>query len=229
MAGDSANGRTKIAHRFLLCSALTAASVLGLASTAFGAVHSGPRITPAVASFTIPVTNKPGVWTLYLRHHGQVIGTDSGTAGTLSVNVPASFHGMVQADVRRNTHWFSGNRFFVHTSGTGGGGGGTGGGGTGGGGGGSTPTTTVPPLKAASGGATPIPGYVPPAPAPVTLVTQPETRASGSALAFTGAGPTLWMAALAGLGFVLCGAYLVARRPEVTVVHSLETLMRPHD
>ncbi len=139
MAGESVTGRTKVAHRLLLCVALGAATVLGLTSTAFAAVHAGPRISKTVAAFDVPATSKPGVvWTIYLRHAGHVLGSDTGTSGTLSVTVPSTFHGMVQADVRRDTRYYSGNRFLIPRSGTGGGTG-PGGGGTGPGGGGTGP------------------------------------------------------------------------------------------
>ena len=235
MAGDRTSGRSGVAHKLLLCVSLGVASILGLASTAFAAIHAGPRITKTAAAFAIPTTTKPAVdWTLNLRHGGQIIGSDSATTGSLHVTVPPKFHGMVQADVLRNSHWYSGNRFFVPGSGTGGGNGGKGGGGKGGGGKGggttttTTTTTTVPPVQASATGPTAIPGYVPPA--PITVATEPVTRASGgSALAFTGAGPTLWTGALAGLGFLVAGACLVGRRPQVAVVRNrdLETLLRP--
>jgi hypothetical protein len=228
MAGDSVTGRTNIAHRLLLCAAMGAATILGLTTTAFAAIHAGPRISKTAAAFEIPATGKPGVvWTMYLRHDGRVVGSDAGTLGSLSVTVPSTVHGMVQADVQRNGHWYSGNRFHIARSGTGGGGtggGGTGGGGTGGGGtggGSSPPPTTVPPPTGAGGGTAPTPAPVD----PVTLTTH-TTPASGSALAFTGTGPALWLTALAGFGFVLFGAYLIGRRPEATVVRSLEALLR---
>ena len=152
------------------------------------------------------------------------------------MKVPATTHGTVQADVRRNDHWYAGNRFQVSGSGTGGGGGGKGGGGkggggngnSGGGGNGSKPPLvvggTVPITKAAGAGTSLSHGQ----PTPIALTAAPTTPAAapGAALAFTGTAPALWTLTLGGLILMVAGAYLASRRPTPVRARSLESLLR---
>jgi hypothetical protein len=129
MAGTM-RSRMSVAPRLVVGAALMAVAVLGLTSAAFAGTHSGPRIAPRVATFDIPASS-PGTisWTLNVWKKGALIGSDTGTAGVLTVTIPHTVNGTVQADVRRNGHWYSGARVAV-------GGGGSGGTGTGGGTGG---------------------------------------------------------------------------------------------
>ncbi len=133
MAGDMIRRRTTGALRLCVGAALVLLGVLGLASSAFAGTHAGPQIVPRVATFDIPADSPPTIsWTLNLWDKGALVGSDTGTSGVLTVTVPRSIHGTLQADVRRNGRWYSGARVSMAV----GGGGGTGtGGGTGGGGG----------------------------------------------------------------------------------------------
>jgi hypothetical protein len=80
-----------------------------------------------VASFAIPSNSPPSIsWTLNVWKKGALVGSDTGTSGVLTVTVPRSIHGTLQADVRRNGRWYSGTR--VALPGQGGTGTGTGGG-----------------------------------------------------------------------------------------------------
>ena len=152
---DAPRRRGSLGPRVLVGTALASVALLVMSSTAFAAVHSGPRLAKTTVTFDTPTTAKPGtVWTLNLWQHGSLLASASGTSGTLTVKVPATIHGSVQADVRRNARWYSGNRFQVSPgSGTGGkGGGGKGGGGSkGGGGNGNSGSGSTPPLVAAGG------------------------------------------------------------------------------
>ncbi len=133
MADDTRGARTRAAPRLLACTAVAVIGVLALTSPAFAATHQGPQITPRVATFTIPVDSPPSVsWTLNLWKRGVLVGSDTGTSGVLTVTIPRSINGTVQADVRRNGRWWSGARVAV-TGGSGGGGPGTGGSSGGGG------------------------------------------------------------------------------------------------
>jgi hypothetical protein len=126
----------KAAPRLLVCAAVMVLGILSLAPAALARSHAGPTIVPRVATFTIPTGGPPLTeWTLNVWKRGTLIGSDTGTVGVLSVTVPRTVEGTVQADVSRNGRWYSGNR--VALPGSGGGGSGTGGGsGSHGGGGG---------------------------------------------------------------------------------------------
>jgi hypothetical protein len=300
MSGGSIGRRYHGARIVLLGLCLGSVAVLGPASSAFAAVHharhigtphhigsprhvrstppahpghASPRVAPRVASFIIPTTSPPGtVWMLNLWRAGQLLGSDSGTSGVLTVTVPRAVHGTVQADVRRNGRWFSGARASLPgrggTGGHGGGGtGGKGGGGTGGQGGHSgggtggqggtggsggtggtggsggsgssgtggtgsgatgsggaagTGTPSGAPSTAANGGTAPTgsgPGSTVNGPNGSHIAALGGRSAGPSAppvpatdLAFTGAGSAFWTTAIAGLGLLLLGAYLLARR-----------------
>jgi hypothetical protein len=139
MAGEKVRTGAKAAPRLFISVAIAAVSVLGFASSAFAVTHAGPRIVPRVATFDIPATSPTGTsWILNVWRHRQLIGSDTGTSGVLSVALARSLRGTLQADVRRNDHWYSGARVTLsggHGGGGGGGGGGSGGGSGGGGGG----------------------------------------------------------------------------------------------
>jgi len=228
MVTDAPRPRRRRAPRLLVGAALASVTLLALTSTAFAAVHAGPRLVRTAVSFDIPTTAQPvTVWTLNLRQHGALLASVSATSGTLTVKVPAATHGSVQADVRRATHWYAGNRFVVSESGTGGDGtGGKGGGGKGGNGGGGS-TTTKPSITAVAGAPVPITKAAG-ATAPVGLAStaDPNPPTPGTALAFTGTSPALWTLSLGGLILVLVGAYLVRRRPAPSRTASLESLLR---
>jgi hypothetical protein len=158
MAGNTFRARMNGAPRLLVCVALAMVGVLGVSSAASARTHNGPQIIPRVATFVIPSTSPPTVsWTLNVWNRGDLIGSDTGTAGVLSVTVPRIIHGTVQADVRRNSHWYSGSRVALTGGGGNGGtgtGGGTGGGGTHGGGGKGGGGTGGPGPGTGTGGST---------------------------------------------------------------------------
>jgi len=127
MAGGTMLTRVMSAPRLLLGAAVLAVGILGAAPMAFASKHAGPQIVPHVASFSIPSRNTSRVvWTLNVWKQGDLIGSDTGTSGVLTVTLPRTTHGKLQADVRRNGRWYSGDR--VNLPGTSGGGTGTGGG-----------------------------------------------------------------------------------------------------
>ncbi len=238
MAGEKVRTGAKAAPRLFISVAIAAVSVLGFASSAFAVTHAGPRIVPRVATFDIPATSPTGTsWILNVWRHRQLIGSDTGTSGVLSVALARSLRGTLQADVRRNDHWYSGARVTL-SGGHGGGGGGGGSGGSGGSGGGSGNGggsgsgggagngsggggSNVAPATAGQGstaaGST---GAGTGANHIVTLAPGSKTLVSGSALAFTGLDSSFWTTAFAGLGLVALGAMLLMRRRMLT--HALE-------
>ena len=124
---DSGGGRAGTtdasAPPVLAGTALAAVALLVLPRRPSPPSAAAPRLEKTVVTFDTPTTAKPGtVWTLNLWQHGSLLASASGQPGTLTVKVPATTHGSVQADVRRDTQWYSGNRFVVSA-----GGGGTGG------------------------------------------------------------------------------------------------------
>jgi hypothetical protein len=92
-------------------------AVLGLSVKAFAWQTRSPAFQtaemPTKATFRIPNASHDS-WTLNLWSHGQLIGSETGSAGTLSVPVSNSQCGF-QADVRENTptgkgRYYSGSR-----------------------------------------------------------------------------------------------------------------------
>jgi len=137
MSGDTRRAPPRVAHRLLVCAALTTVAVVGLASPSFAAIKPSPHIFSHATSFAIPPKSPAGTtWTLELWQHGKLLGCESGATGVLRVSVPSSVQGTVQADVYRNGKWYSGQRIALSGH-RGGGGSGSGGSGHGQGGGGS--------------------------------------------------------------------------------------------
>jgi len=102
--------------RFLVGTAIVVAGAVPFASSAWASSPARPTITPTVATFTIPNRTSAGtVWTLNLWAHGTLVGTTSGTSGTLVVNVPATSDCKFQADALKTTR--SGQKTFVAGSG----------------------------------------------------------------------------------------------------------------
>jgi hypothetical protein len=98
--------------------ALLFGMVVLLSVKAFALSNQRPVFSavPAVTSakFAIPRNNHAS-WTLKLWSHGRLIGSTTGTAGILSVSLPAMAGCGYQADIQRmgrngNTVYFSGNR-----------------------------------------------------------------------------------------------------------------------
>jgi hypothetical protein len=79
------------------------AAVFVLSLRASAASVQSPTFTKSAsvtgASFAIP-KGSDATWTLRLWSHGQLIGSEQGTAGTLSVALPAAQSCTLQADVR---------------------------------------------------------------------------------------------------------------------------------
>ena len=205
MAVDHGGPQARTTRRLLLGTLLAVAGVLALASPAVARPHPERRLALPGASFPIPAGSSGTVWTLNLWQKGQRLASTTGTSGVLRVIAPPSVHGMVQADVRRSTRWYSGRRFPLNPKGGGNGGGGGTGPGTGNNSGGGPPTTDPPPPTGSSGGS-----------APATLTATTDPPGPVSALAFTGVGSPLRTLALAGVSSILLGAYLVARRRPTT-------------
>jgi len=188
-----------------------------------------PTITSTAASFTIVSTKAQGpVWILNLWANGNRVGTDSGTQGTLTVEVPPTHACKFQADVLRNGKWYSGTFATLTSCGghtvpptttttT------------------TTTTTSTTPVTSSRGGSKPkggqhgkggqkAGGTDPPAPAPATTAsnadsattpTKSATPVSSSKLAFTGIGTGIWTLGLIGGGLVVAGAPLALRRPKL--------------
>jgi hypothetical protein len=78
-------------------------AVLLLSVKAFASSPQNPSFTTAptvtAARFAIPPASH-ATWTLRLWSHGQLVGSEEGTSGTLSVPLPAVPSCTVQADVR---------------------------------------------------------------------------------------------------------------------------------
>ena len=200
--------------RLLLCIGAVLMGVAGSETLAF-AGERAPMVTPTEATIVVGPHNPAGTtWTLNLWFKGNLVGTDSGTAGTLTVAVPARPSCKFQADVQRNGKWYSGNDANLASCG------------------GNTTTTTTATTTtttttigtSAKGGKKPKGGHkssTDPSPA-TTASKDPSTQAAGatksptlvssSKLAFTGVGAGLWILALAGSGLVLIGMSLVVRR-----------------
>lgn len=193
--------------RLLLCIGAVLMGALGSGTLAF-AGGQAPMVTPTEATFVVGPHNPSGTrWTLNLWFKGNLVGTDSGTAGTLTVAVPARPSCKFQADVQRDGKWYSGNDANFTSCG-----------------GNTTTTTTTTIVTSAKGGKKPKGGHkssTDPSPA-ATSSKDPSTKAAGatksptlvssSKLAFTGVGAGLWILALAGSGLVLIGMSLVVRR-----------------
>jgi hypothetical protein len=181
-----------------------------------------PTITSSVASFTIVSTNARGaVWILNLWASGNRVGTDSGTQGTLTVEVPPTHACKFQADVLRNGKWYSGNVVTLTSCGghtvpptttT------------------TTTTTSTTPVTSSRGGGQAKGGHqakhgkkaeTRPAPATTasntdaTSATKSATSVSSSKLAFTGTGAGLWTLGVTGGVLVVAGAPLALRRPKL--------------
>ena len=97
--------------------ALLVGALLFVSVDAFGFSAPSPKFvsTPVVTSarFTVP-SGSSRTWTLKLWSQGKLLGTDSGSGGTLSVPIPTSTC-VYQADVRivgvnGKSYWTSGNR-----------------------------------------------------------------------------------------------------------------------
>jgi hypothetical protein len=180
-----------------------------------------PTITSSVASFTIASTKAQGpVWTLNLWAKGNRVGTDSGTQGTLTVEVPPTPACKFQADVLRNGNWYSGTRITLTSCG-----------------GHTVPptttttttstTTTTTPVTSSRGGSKPNGGQrgkggqkAGTDPTPTTTASDAHasksaTPVSSSKLAFTGIGAGVWSLALIGGALVVAGAPLALRRPKL--------------
>jgi hypothetical protein len=178
-----------------------------------------PTITSSVASFTIVSAKAPGpVWILNLWAKGNRVGTDSGTQGTLTVEVPPTPACKFQADVLRNGKWYSGTRITLTSCG-----------------GHTVPptttttstTTTTTPVTSSRGGSKPNGGQkgkggqkAGAGPTPATTAsdahtTKSATPVSSSKLAFTGTGAGVWTLALIGGVLVVAGAPLALRRPKL--------------
>jgi hypothetical protein len=200
--------------RIVSCVGAATIGALAWGTLAFAGGHA-PSITPNEATFVIgPGGVKGTVWTLNLWSKGNRVGSTSGTTGTLIVAVPATPSCSFQADVLRNGKWFSGNDANLTSCGgvspttsttT------------------STTTTTKPPTSS-KGGHKPKSGHTPVVnklvasgtPTPITKSAQgagSPTPVSSSKLAFTGAGPGLWILALIGSGLLVTGGGLLLRRP----------------
>jgi MYXO-CTERM domain-containing protein len=127
MAGGTMRTRLMSAPRMFIGAAVVGVGILGVAPAAFAGRHAGPLIVPHVATFDIPsAPTSRVVWTLNVWKQGDLIGSDTGTSGVLTVPLPRTTNGKLQADVRRDGRWYSGYR--VNLPGSGGGGSGTGGG-----------------------------------------------------------------------------------------------------
>lgn len=203
--------------RIVSCVGAATIGVLGFGTLAFAGSHA-PSITTTQATFVIgPGSVKGTVWTLNLWARGnakgsKLVGSESGTTGTLTVAVPFAPGCAFQVDVLRNGTWFSGKDTNLHSCG------------------GVTPTSTTTsttkPPSSAKGGHKPKGGHTPavdklvtsPTPLPITksasAATTP-TPVSSSKLAFTGAGPGLRILTLVGTGLLVTGTMLVLRRPRL--------------
>jgi hypothetical protein len=183
-----------------------------------------PTVTSSVASFTIVSTKPQGtVWILNLWAFGNRVGTDSGTEGTLTVEVPPTHACKFQADVLRNGKWYSGTVVTLASCGghvvpptttT------------------TTTTTSTTPVTSSRGGGKSKGGKkrdrggghkagTQPAPATTASKTDPTsatksgTPVSSSQLAFTGTGAGLWTLGVTGGILVAAGAPLAFRRPKL--------------
>jgi hypothetical protein len=187
-----------------------------------------PTITSTVASFVIPTEGR-GHYTLNLWSKGQLLGTATGTSGTLSVPVPSVPGCSFQADVRQvfgggYDIWIAGARKTFATCGP------------------PVTTTTVPPTTTTTVPVTtttlpslppgtcehphiagvhytcpPPPHLIPPvtvaAPTPSAPPVAVSTVAPATthSLAFTGVGTGLEGLAGSGLSLVLLGAVILLR------------------
>jgi hypothetical protein len=193
--------------------------VVGSAPWAF-AQGQKPAITSSAASFTILTANaSETVWTLNLWANGNRVGTDSGTGGTLTVEVPPTRSCKFQADVLRNGKWYSGAQAVLTSCGghtvppttT------------------TTTTTSTTPVTSSRGGSKPNGGgkgkgqKAGTDPTPATMASNSDspkatngaTPVSSSRLAFTGTGAGLWTLGLTGGVLILAGAPLALRRPKL--------------
>ncbi len=207
--------------RLWLCTGAALVVALAMATPA-SAGQSGPTITPGQATFTIARDPGGTTWTLNLWAHGKLVGTTSGSAGTLAVAVPATPACKFQADVLRGAKWVAGA---VTTLATCGGHSATTTTTTS-----TTTTTTTTPVTSSKGGHKPKDGkpkvIEASAPSPTTTIpprvaaakatkTNSPTRVSGSRLAFTGTGVGLWILGLVGSGLLLLGTLLLVGRPRL--------------
>jgi hypothetical protein len=97
--------------------AIVLGTALAFATPVFAAVVHGPKISASQATFAIPV-GSTSTWTLRLWTHGALQGSESGTAGTLTIAVPATAGCTFQADVSvvplgGHSTFYSGNRTTV--------------------------------------------------------------------------------------------------------------------
>jgi hypothetical protein len=205
--------------RLWMCIGATLLIVLGGGMTAF-AGNRPPSITPTLATFTVaPKNSAATIWTLNLWAHGKIVGTASGTAGTLTVTVPATSACKFQADVLRGGQWFSGTIAALSTCG---------------GQPAATTTTTTTtttsttsttmPVTSSKGGKKPkggpkpstdTTGFAKAATTSAVISGKSPTPVSSSQLAFTGVGTGLWTLVLVGSGLVVLGASLLVRRPRL--------------
>lgn len=92
-------------RRFVAITAVTLFAVFGIAATV--SATTAPTITSTTASFVVPA--KPvGTYVLNLWHNGHLVGSTTGTEGTLTVVVPDVPICTFQADVKLNDVWYAG-------------------------------------------------------------------------------------------------------------------------
>jgi hypothetical protein len=97
-SGAMSRRRTGRTARRLAVLIIGTGAAFAFSAPAFAYTPRSPKLAATQATFAIPVLST-STWTLRLWSHGSLEGSDSGTAGMLTVAVPATSDCVFQADV----------------------------------------------------------------------------------------------------------------------------------